>query len=153
MFRKLVATLLLGSVSLLQIQPALAQTSPADSTAVPAPAAPTPAPAQVGTSSNASDCMERGGTDGARISTGGAFTVGLTCGVLLGLIGTGIAYFTQAEPKPSTNQAAVNTDPACRLAYEDAYGEAGKKKKKRSALIGGLIGTAVIVTVITASGN
>lgn len=159
MFRKSVATLLLTSVSLLQIQPALAQTPPADTTAAPAPAAPEPTPAplltpeQVGALSNMSDCTLRGRNAGEKVSTGGAFTVGVTCGLLLGLIGTGIAYFTQATPRPTTAEAAAITDPACRLAYEDAYGEAGKPKKKQSALIGGLIGTVVLVVVYSASGN
>jgi len=153
MFRKLVATLLLCSVSLLQIQPAFAQTPPADTTAVPAPAAATPAPAPVATPSNSTECMERGRADGEETSTGGAFAVGVTCGLLLGLIGTGIAYFTQAEPRPTSGEMAMNRDPACRMSYEDAYREAGRKKKKNSALIGGLVGTAVAVAVIVASGN
>jgi hypothetical protein len=99
------------------------------------------------------DCMLRGTADGKKTSTGGAFTVGITSGFLLGLIGTAIAYVAQGEPRPTQAESAANLGAGCRLAYEDAYGEAGKKKKKNSALLGGLIGTAIIVIVIASSSN
>jgi hypothetical protein len=149
----MVAALLLASVTLLQVQPVLAQTpSPA------IPVAPAPAPAVQDTTPatpqwNIADCEMRGTADGQKVSTGGAFTVGITSGLLLGLIGTAIAYVGQGEPKPTQAQSAANPGTGCRLAYEDAYGKAGKSRKRNSALIGGLIGTAIIVTVIYSSGN
>ena len=153
MFRRMVAALLLASVTLLQVQPVLAQTpSPA------IPVAPAPAPAvqdstPAAPQANINDCASRGRADGQNVSTGGAFTVGITSGILLGLIGTVIAYVAQGEPRPTQAQSAANPGAGCRLVYEDAYGKAGKGKKKNSALIGGLLGTAIIVTVIYAGGN
>ena len=153
MFRRMVAALLLASVTLLQVQPALAQTPSPE-----IPAAPAPAPAVQDTTpatpqANIGDCALRGRADGEKTSTGGAFTVGITSGLLLGLIGTAIAYVGQAEPKPTQAQSAANPGTGCRLAYEDAFGDAGKKRKRNSALVGGLIGTAIIVIVITSSSN
>ena len=153
MFRRMVAALLLASVTLLQVQPVLAQ---APSPAV--PVAPAPAPAVQDTTPatppvDIGDCELRGSADGKKTSTGGAFAVGITSGLLLGLIGTAIAYVGQGEPKPTQAQSAANPGTGCRLAYEDAYGKVGKSRKRNSALLGGLIGTAIIVTVIYSSGN
>ena len=150
MFRKFVASVLLASVTLLQVQPALAQTPGSEPPATPAPSpVVTPAPPAV----DVGDCVLRGRSDGSKTSTGGAFGIGVASGLLLGLIGTGIAYFAQGEPSPTAAQSAAIADASCRLAYEDAYGKEGKKKKRSSALTGGLIGTAVIVVAIVASGD
>ena len=153
MFRRMVAALLLASVTLLQVQPVLAQTPSPEIPAAPAPAPAAQDSTPATTPVNIGECMLRGTADGKQTSTGGAFTVGVTSGLLLGLIGTAIAYFAQAEPRPTQAQSAANPGSGCRLAYEDAYGEAGKKKKRNSALLGGLIGTTVIVIVIASSSN
>jgi hypothetical protein len=147
----MVAALLLASVTLLQVQPVLAQTPSPEIPAAPAPAVQDTMPAT--TPVNIGECMLRGTADGKKTSTGGAFTVGITSGLLLGLIGTAIAYVAQAEPRPTQAQSAANPGSGCRLAYEDAYGEAGKRKKKNSALLGGLIGSTVIAIVIVSSGK
>jgi len=151
MFRRMVAALLLASVTLLQVQPVLAQTpSPA------IPAAPAPVSAVLDTTpvtpqANIGDCALRGRTDGEKTSTGGAFLVGVTSGLLLSLIGTAIAYVGQGEPKPTQAQSAANPGTGCRLAYEDAFGKAGKGKKRNSALLGGLIGTAILLSMYYSS--
>ena len=158
MFRRMVAALLLASMTLLQVQPVLAQTPSPEIPATPAPAVrdTTPAPAVRDTTPataqpNIGDCILRGDEDGQRTSTSGAFTVGITSGILLGLVGTLIAYVAQGEPKPTQAQSAASPGAQCRLLYEDAYGKAGREKKRHSALVGGLIGTGIIVTVILAS--
>ena len=146
MAKRLVASILLGSMLLLQAHPVLAQAAQqaqeTQSTS-PAPAA----------KADVNECIEQGKSAGQHTATGGAFGIGLASGLLLGLIGTAIAYAAQGEPEPSVMSKYQTMDPTCRMAYADAFGDMGKKKKRSAALTGGLLGTAVLVVAVLASGG
>lgn len=129
------------------------QATPPPQTTPPSQAAPstesqTTPPAQPAEDVNA--CIERGRNDGKHASTGGSFVGGFAGGLFLGIIGAGIAYAVQGEPEPPT-VSKYNTaggDAQCRMAYADAFGEEGKKKKKSAALTGGIVGTAALVGIL-----
>ena len=82
---------------------------------------------------------------------------GFASGVGLGLIGTGVTYGLAASssPKlPATEMASIqNRSADYRLAYQNAYADRVKRKRKRSALVGGFVGTATIVAVFVATGT
>ncbi|HET9327408.1 MAG TPA: hypothetical protein VFQ05_11580 [Candidatus Eisenbacteria bacterium] len=96
---------------------------------------------------------EQGKSDARELGTGGAFTIGLVSGIGLGIIGTALAWGFQGEPDPPKAKTEPLPNVESRLAYSDAYGKAGKSKKRGAALVGGLIGTAAIVAVVAASGS
>lgn len=101
---------------------------------------------------NYSDFAEQGKRDAQETGTGGAFTIGVVSGLGLGFIGTVLACGFQGEPEapPAKTEPLLNTE--SRLAYTTAYGKEGKRKKRGAALVGGLIGTAALVSIIVASG-
>lgn len=125
-----VASLLLFSMALLQVQPAIAQAS----------AAPAHAPAQTQPSADAAppsastfkECCEHGRTDGRHMSTQGAFAIGFGSGLFFGPIGTAVAYTAQSEPEPSARSAQGISDAQCRTAYAGAFGKEGMRKKRRA---------------------
>jgi hypothetical protein len=77
---------------------------------------------------------------------GGATAGGLIGGVLLGLIGTGVAVLAQSKPEPPIENllAIEETSDDCQYAYIEAFNQVSLSKKRKAALQGGLIGTAVI---------
>ncbi|MGI9174144.1 MAG: hypothetical protein ACR2GR_02335 [Rhodothermales bacterium] len=81
---------------------------------------------------------------------------GFAGGVGLGLIGTGVAYGLAANSSatlPADKVVFIQGRSAdYRLAYQRAYKDGVQRKRKRSALVGGFVGTAAIVTVLVASG-
>ena len=88
-------------------------------------------------------------------SSGGMILAGVGSGILLGLIGTGIivavAAGTHPQPTFIPNRDIINE--SC---YTSGYSNAARKKNIYAALGGGLVGTAVIVTIIavaSTSGN
>jgi hypothetical protein len=101
-------------------------------------------------------CMVEGREAASNVSTGGAFGIGFVSGLCLGLIGTAVAYVAQGPPAqlPEERYSSLN-DASCRMAFKDGYNEAGRKKKKGAALVGGLLGTAafVLVAVSASSGS
>lgn len=97
-------------------------------------------------------CHEKGRAEGENFPTGGAFTVGLVSGALAGLIGTGIAYAFQGEPAAPESSVGPLTDGTCRIEFRDAYAKAGRAKKRKAALTGGLLGTGIAVVAIVAAG-
>jgi hypothetical protein len=103
--------------------------------------------------STTAECSEQGRLDATRTSTSGAFTVGLLSGFGLGLIGTGLAWGFQATPRPDESKLATLPSAECREAFRETYGREGKARKRGAALTGGLIGTAIIVTIVVASGS
>jgi hypothetical protein len=175
MMKKLISILVIFAMAVAQAGPAFAQTEPQpppasqtppppatqpppESTPQPVPSntqptQPQSTPAPDVSKTDLSECVERGREDGRHVDTGGSFLGGLVGGVLLGLIGTGIAYVAQGEPDPPATAKYEIKDAQCRLAYDDAYGEQGKKKKRSAALGGGLIGTAVFIVIIVASSS
>jgi hypothetical protein len=135
---------------------------PVDTTAVPLPestAAPAPSPADTLAAptglavGDTLDCRARGKSDGKGIKTGGSFAGGFAGGVLLGLIGTAIAIVAQSKPEPPVDKVFAMPNEACRQIYTQAYKSSGKGKKQSSALVGGLLGTAVIVTILVATSS
>ena len=89
------------------------------------------------------DCYLEGKTKGNEISTGGSGVGGFAGGILLGLIGTGIAVLVQS--KPDVPDDILPEDPDCRAAFETGYQDKGRSKKRTAALTGGILGTMVFV--------
>ena len=131
-----------------QVKPSAPPRTPADSTAEPnantAVVVETPEMAM---------CKMQGKSDAKGVKTGGSFGGGLAGGVLLGLIGTGIAVLAQRKPDPPIDEVMAMPADTCRTIYTEAYKSAGRGKKQSSALVGGLIGTAIAVTVILATSS
>jgi hypothetical protein len=130
-----------------QVKPTAPPRTPADSTAA---GAQTAAPVET---PEMTMCKMQGKSDGKTIKTGGSFAGGFAGGVLLGLIGTGIAVLAQSKPEPPIDKVMAMPADTCRTIYTEAYKSAGKGKKQSSALVGGLVGTAIIVTVILATSS
>jgi hypothetical protein len=82
--------------------------------------------------------------------TGGSFVGGLAGGVFLGLIGTAIAYVAQGPADLPAVQLveAQKYGSEYTLGLQQGFAEKSKKKKKSSALMGGLLGTAAFVAVL-----
>ena len=95
---------------------------------------------------NNADCRREGKelaeTD---VSTGGSFSAGVGLALLLPLFGVGIAYAVAGKPSVPYDLSPENQTRQCRLAFIDGYQKEGQSKKRRAALIGGLVGTAVAV--------
>lgn len=116
----------------------------------------TPAP------ENATERVARGSVDGQSAAgaagTGGYFAGGFVSGVFLGLIGTGITYAvagSSAVELPADRRVAIAGESSTyQQAYEKAYADKVKSKRKGSALGGGLLGTATFVLLLlSASGG
>jgi len=102
------------------------------------------------------DCHMMGKRHGKNVGTGGSMAGGLVGGLLLGLIGTGIAVLAQSESDPPAEYLFEMEDRGgeCQYAYIEAFNSQSVSKKRKAALTGGLIGTAVLVmVVVAASGN
>jgi hypothetical protein len=90
---------------------------------------------------------------------GGRFAGGFASGVLLGLIGTGIAYViagSDGTSLPAAEAARLSTaSPTYSLAFQQGYSERLKSRRRSSALTGGLLGTLtfVVIYVSATSGN
>ena len=84
-------------------------------------------------------------------STGGYGVGGFGCGILLGLIGTGIiwAAASGADPSPATIEKISQTHSSnFTNCYMLTYREETKRKNKSAAVTGGLLGTATILIII-----
>jgi predicted lipid-binding transport protein (Tim44 family) len=90
-----------------------------------------------------------------RPGMGGRFAGGFAGGLTLGLIGTGVVYAIAAGSNadlPAEQAAQVSgASPEYREAYQQAYRDRLRSRRKSSALTGGLVGTALIVTIVLAS--
>lgn len=86
------------------------------------------------------------------VSTGGSAAGGFLGGIVLGLIGTGIAVVVQSEPTPSYT-LLPDGDSDCKFAFTQGYGEVGKSRKRSAALVGGLAGTLILVVVLVAANS
>lgn len=109
---------------------------------------------------SASEIMAQGMLDGRMAaqqhSTGGRFVGGFAAGFGLGLIGTGLVYaLASGTPEVPLQQVMLIQDrPATyQTAYQEAYRRDIKSRRQSNALLGGLAGTAAIVTVIVAASN
>jgi hypothetical protein len=86
-----------------------------------------------------------------QVPTSGRFVGGFAAGFGLGLIGTGIVYaIASSTPDvPETQMALIQAQPAAyQAAYQEAYRRDIKSRRQSNALIGGLVGTAAVVTLI-----
>ena len=102
--------------------------------------------------STASAAVLHGRAAADRRSLGGRFAGGLASGLLLGLIGTGITYAIAGSDDASLSAAEAaqlaSANPVYSLAFQQGYTERLKARRKSSALTGGLLGTAAIVTIV-----
>jgi hypothetical protein len=82
--------------------------------------------------------------------TGGSMFGGLVGGVLLGLIGTAIAYVAQGPADLPAIQLveAQKYGSEYTLGIQQGFAEKSKKKKKSAALAGGLLGTAAWIAIV-----
>ncbi|HLL83382.1 MAG TPA: hypothetical protein VK420_12045 [Longimicrobium sp.] len=107
------------------------------------------------------DVVAQGTMDGRSAAegkgTGGYFAGGIVGGLTLGLIGTGITYAVAANSTaevPSTDLiVARERGAAYTEAYQAAFRDRVKGRRKSSALTGGLLGTAVLVAVVASAGS
>ena len=92
-------------------------------------------------------CHALGKEDAQDRGTGGSFVGGLAGGVLLGLIGTGIVVLAQSKSDPPAHLLLeiAEEDETCRYTYLESYRSESVSKKRKSALAGGLLGTALFV--------
>jgi hypothetical protein len=85
------------------------------------------------------------------VGTGGWFGGGFVGGILLGLIGTGATYAfassSNVELPPDRRLVVVSRPVAYQQAYEKAFGDKVRSKRRTSALTGGLLGTATLLVI------
>jgi hypothetical protein len=89
------------------------------------------------------------------VSTGGSFAGGLVGGLVLGLIGTGIAYAVQGSADVPLVIQVSNQQHGSdyTVGFNQAFAERTKKKKRGSALTGGLVGTGVLVLLVASANS
>jgi hypothetical protein len=80
----------------------------------------------------------------------GWFFGGVGAGFALGLIGTGAITAGSAFTAPKPHTIPQDVDEAC---YKDGYRSHAKKKNITGAVLGGVIGTAAITTIILVNCN
>lgn len=87
------------------------------------------------------------GEQHAEISGPGKFGTGLVVGALSGLIGTAIGYYMIGPAQTTGEQLATMSGKGgdYRLGFKSGWNQRTKQKKRRSFLIGGLLGTAAFV--------
>jgi hypothetical protein len=87
----------------------------------------------------------QGQTEGSGVGQGGWMAGGLAGGFLGGCIGGGIVWLVASGDTPSH----IPDGPGeFQRGYIEGYKASTKSKKQQNAMIGGLIGTAVAVTVV-----
>ena len=98
-------------------------------------------------------CHAKGKLDAQDRGTGGSVAGGLVGGFLLGLIGTGIVVLAQSKSDPPAHLLLEleEEDETCRYTYLESYRNESVSKKRKSALTGGLVGTAIIVAILLAN--
>lgn len=89
----------------------------------------------------------------AAYEVGTWFGRSMLIGALTGLVGTGITYAVASGSRPpqlSRDQELIiaNEPIEWRRMYENAYLSEAKRRRKKSVLVGGLIGTGIAVTLI-----
>ena len=90
--------------------------------------------------------------------TSGWAVSGFLAGAGAGLIGTGVVWAIAAgsdvSPPADRRLLIVNQSAIYQQGFEMGYGEKLKSRRKRSALTGGLVGTAVaVVAILGSQGN
>lgn len=92
--------------------------------------------------------------DGKRVAkkevgTLGSGIGGFAGGLLLGLIGTGLAVVVQSEPEVPSHLLPEGDE--CSYAFQQGYVSEGRGQKRSAALAGGIAGTAILVLVLVIS--
>ena len=92
-------------------------------------------------------CHALGKEDAKDRGTSGSFVGGLAGGLLLGLIGTGVVVLAQSKSDPPAHllMEIPEEEETCRYTYIESYRGESVAKKRRSALAGGLVGTAIFL--------
>ncbi len=87
-------------------------------------------------------------------NTGGSFGGGLVCGLLTGLIGTGVLWGVTGGDEVPMSLASSYQDKGSdyTMGFANGYKERTQQKKRGARLGGGLLGTAAFVLIL-ASGN
>ena len=95
------------------------------------------------------DGMMEGEMYAERIGTGGNFAVGLLCGTLVGLIGTGLCWALTGPASMSRMQyqAMEGKGSDYRLGFETGFAKKSKSRKRGAALGGGLLGTLAFLVL------
>ncbi len=95
---------------------------------------------------------EAGRTEASNVSTAGWLVRGFIGGALLGPIGTGVAVAKAGSSAESAAAAAAQARPLGDLAYarawQDAYLNRLRMRRQRSALIGGAVGTGLLLVAL-----
>lgn len=121
-------------------------------------AAPAPIAAQQALEMTAADSSALGTRRGAEAarneSTSKWMLGGFAGGFTLGPIGAGVSYATASQSKvaldPAQRMVLLNEGtPTYAWAYEEAFATALRERRKRSALVGGALGTAALAAVAT----
>ncbi len=84
------------------------------------------------------------------IGTGGKVAGGVVVGLFTGLIGTSIGYFV-IGPQDLSAEAALAQQaktPEYQLGFKNGWAKKTKDKKRKSFLVGGLLGTAAWVAIL-----
>ena len=92
---------------------------------------------------------------GRNTASGWSFTGGFGAGLVLGVVGTAVAYFGQ-RPDPIPLQEIHRIAPKGQdflAGYTNAFEKSSKEKDQRAALGGGLLGTIVVVTIVLSAGS
>jgi hypothetical protein len=92
-----------------------------------------------------------GQTAAANVGSSGWFVGGFASGIVLGLVGTAITWAlaanSEVEVAPDKRLLISSRSATYQQLYQKAYGDKVKSKRKVSALTGGLLGTATILTI------
>lgn len=113
-----------------------------------------PAPVTSTVSADAANEAAQAHIDGriAADTVGGWFGRSVVIGVLTGLVGTGVTWAVAATstPKIPTERKLVlaSKSPVYREEFEDSFRDAVKSKRSRTAIFGGVTGTAALVLAI-----
>ena len=140
-------------VSVALIVPFLMATAPSASGETTAPGS--PGQTEAG-GSPGKDTMAAGMIDGeamaGRIGTKGKVGLGIGIGLVTGLLGTGIGYAVIGPESmtPEALQRYSGKGSDYQMGFKTAWDKKTKSKKRRSFLVGGLLGTAAFVAIITA---
>ncbi len=89
------------------------------------------------------------------VGTGGKVGVGVAVGLLTGIIGTGIGYFVIGPNDVSADAAIAQQgkSPEYQLGYKAAWAKKTKDKKRKSFLVGGLLGTAAWIALVASANS
>ena len=91
----------------------------------------------------------RGRADADQVHSGSGWMAGgFVSGILLGLIGTGVAWAMASSSTVEVSPVPEGLDASC---YRDGYTSKAKSKNATNALTGGLLGTAVLVVLLVSA--